>query len=140
MPLTRAKERPFVDSNGGLHVNADDAQRAELGILLGEDAGPEFILALIKHRSEVVAILTTGPRSRPKARKAAGTTSPKRALRAGRARSAEEKAHVEDMTGQPFVATYSEAMREAGDAAMAITKPMRDASSVAAIAGQAGTA
>lgn len=87
MPLTRAKERPFVDSNGGLHVNADDAQRAELGILFGEDAEPgnPLIDALIKHRNEVIAILTTGPRFRPKARKAAGTTSPKRALRAGRA-------------------------------------------------------
>jgi len=57
---------------------------------------------LVVHTNELLAILTTGPRTRPKARKAAGTTNPRRAAK----RATQEQ-----------VANGVAAMREAVDTA-----------------------
>lgn len=131
MPITKTKG--YLDSTGVMHATVEGAQFAEMralfAVLNGSGSVDDKVIKDIvadllqpNHVARLLSILTTGPRSRPKARKAAGTTSPKRALRAGRARTAEEKAHVEDVTGQPFRATPEQAsngfaaMREAATA------------------------
>ena len=40
-----------------------------------------FAQVVLKNAEAILSILTTGPRTRPKARKVAGTTNPRRAVR-----------------------------------------------------------
>jgi hypothetical protein len=95
--------KAWQDSDGTLHATIEGWQQAELVGLLKTTDGSGLIVekgdtaqhssadifvilakGLIKGREALLAILTTGPRARPKARKAVGTTQPKRAAR-GRA-------------------------------------------------------
>lgn len=46
----------------------EDAQRWEIATLLSADPDHQLIDAMITHSKEIVDILTTGPKSRPKAR------------------------------------------------------------------------
>jgi hypothetical protein len=46
----------------------EDAQREEIARLLNADPEHQMIDAMITHSKEIVDILTTGPKSRPKAR------------------------------------------------------------------------
>lgn len=92
--------KAWQDSEGKLHATVEGWQSAELKKLLGTTNGTGCIANkgqvmpydtdeiftmmatdLLKQREELLAILTMGPRARPKARKAAGTTQPKRAGR-----------------------------------------------------------
>jgi len=89
MPITRKLEPSFYDSAGVRHATNQDAQRAELLRILQpsvghngfENVGESAVQAVLENATDIVSILTTGPRSRPKARKAPGTTAPKRAAR-----------------------------------------------------------
>lgn len=94
MPITRTQG--YADSSGVVHGTLEAAQQAEMVKLLGMTDGTSsaYIPAdksdeclglmaadLIRSRDALLAILTTGPRTRPKARKAAGTTNPRRAAK-----------------------------------------------------------
>jgi hypothetical protein len=85
-----SKTNAFTDSNGGVHISLEDAQIAELVILINghyKTAPPENEQAianglcrlLVGNRSVVVDILTTTPDSRPKARKVNGGTKKRKA-------------------------------------------------------------
>ncbi len=99
MPTVKAV-KAWQDSAGRLHATVEEWQQAELQKLLGvtngsglvadkgeaaeytsEDVFKELSKGLLQEREALLAILTTGPRARPKARKAVGTTQPKRAAR-----------------------------------------------------------
>lgn len=87
------KTKGYLDSNGVIHATVEEAQGAEMVALLGpmlERAKEgsngtlrvELLTGELLAQSEaLLAILTIGPTSRPKARKAKGTTNPKRAAR-----------------------------------------------------------
>src|SRR5690242_8177928 len=93
MPVTPIKAWP--DSRGTLHPTIGTWRVAEMyhllatmngsGQIQGEGVNTEKILTdmaddLVQHGDAILAILTTGPRSRPSRRKAGGTTNPRRAL------------------------------------------------------------
>lgn len=88
-PSTLAPVKAWPDRNGTLHRSIEGWRVAELRALLAETDGSSGIdtkwldmLAADLANGQydaLVAILTTGPRSRPKTRKQAGTTDPKRA-------------------------------------------------------------
>lgn len=136
------KTAGYASSDGVVHASLFEAQCAEMlallktidgtgmiypapGSSLEVNATPEAIFEriaddLVNHSDAILAILTTGPRSRPKARKAGGTTNPKRAAR---------KAVVDEFNKQAAIAARAvsrateqqvkegiEAMREAVDA------------------------
>lgn len=86
MPIT--KSTGYLDSQGVMHASIEAAQVAELQHLLSdfmsiqdEPMRHEIALFIQRNREPLLAILTTGPRSRPRARKAAGTTNPRRAIK-----------------------------------------------------------
>ena len=87
MPIT--KQQGYVDSNGAMHATVEEAQLAELKNLLHDDFASvdndqarEDIALFIQRRADaILGILTTGPRTRVKARKTVGTTNPRRAAR-----------------------------------------------------------
>lgn len=82
MPINKATG--YVTSDGAMCATLEEAQARELGNLFAEQGHP-LIDALLSKRNEVLDILAMTPRSKPKARKQAGTTNPKRALK-GQAR------------------------------------------------------
>lgn len=71
------------------YPTVEAAQRAALSALIGEvasiplsDGSAECLAAdLLKSSNDLLDILTLSPRSKPKARKVAGTTNPQRAAR-----------------------------------------------------------
>jgi hypothetical protein len=81
----------WQDSSGALHTCIEAWQQAEMLTVLNETDGSAMVSAehlkmlandlVGSQRDAVLAILTTGPRTRAKARKAAGTTNPRRAAR-----------------------------------------------------------
>jgi hypothetical protein len=82
MAITKAVG--FKASDGVVYATVEEAQRAELEVLFQANdpwQTEEVAKAIVQHSDAVLAILTTGPRTRPKARKAAGTTNPKRAAK-----------------------------------------------------------
>lgn len=90
MAITKATG--FKAGDGVIYADIRQAQAAEFRVLLDEVDGsalvPENALTMLandlpNHADAVLAILTTGPTSRPKARKKGGTTNPKRAARMG---------------------------------------------------------
>lgn len=88
MPITRKVEASFYDSTGQRHASIEEAQLAELQHLLSDFASVtdphvhrEIALFIQRQSDTLLAILTTGPRSRPATRKRAGTTNPRRATR-----------------------------------------------------------
>lgn len=108
MPIQ--KTTGYADSAGNLHATVELAQVAELKTLLAtidgsgmiEEVNRDRVIVtmaydLVAHRDELLAILTTGPRSKPKARKAPGTTNPKRAARAKAATPEQAQAGFEAM-------------------------------------------
>lgn len=87
MPILK-KVPAYQDGDGVLHTTIAAWQRAELIRLLSGAIGNSLVEAavstvdlILAHPQDVVSILTTGPTSRPSARKRAGTTSPKRAAK-----------------------------------------------------------
>lgn len=108
--------KAWPDRTGVLHPTIDQWRVAELKALLYETDGsagvePKYLdmiaADLVNSQAEsLLRVLTTGPRSRPKARRVAGTTNPKRAAR--RATPAQAAAGIA-------------AMREAVDGATAST-------------------
>jgi hypothetical protein len=76
--------KAYPDSTGALHRTVEEWQAAEL-LHLAEEGGSQhadlFANLVLNHADKVLAILTTGPRSRPSRRKVAGTTNPKKAAR-----------------------------------------------------------
>lgn len=106
MPI--AKTTGYRDSAGELHATVEEAQRAELiallntvdgtGLFVKDDADKAIALMaedLVKHRDELLTILTLTPTSRPKARKSAGTSNPRRAAK--RATPQQAQQGFEDM-------------------------------------------
>ncbi len=100
-------------ANGVLYATLAQAQVAEmLAVLKQTDGSGDMTDAMLERmavdlvngqRDALLAILTTGPTSRPGARRKAGTSNPKRAAaKAAKATTKAEKAHVEDVTGMPF--------------------------------------
>lgn len=90
----------YASSDGVVHATVEGAQKAELIKLFSpEGQGPSDSVwnaeRLAEHAlanvDKLVDVLTTGPKSRPKARKAVGTTAPKRAV-AGKTASTEKTA------------------------------------------------
>lgn len=92
MPLVTPKPvKAWPDSNGVLHPTIESWRIAEMLALLhttdgsgaiDEKALETMAIDLAGNQAEsLLAILTTGPRSRPAARKRAGTTNPKRATK-----------------------------------------------------------
>jgi hypothetical protein len=88
MAITKAVG--FKASDGVVYATVEEAQAAELRAIFGhsnivrnEDMSDSdvFAQAVLKNVDAVLAALTIGPRTRPKARKAAGTTNPKRAAK-----------------------------------------------------------
>lgn len=88
MPINKATG--YLTSDGTMCATLEEAQVKELRVLLNVIDGsgavnPEAldIIAsdLVKHSDELLDILAMTPRSKPKARKQAGTTNPKRAAR-----------------------------------------------------------
>lgn len=87
MPINKATG--YVDSSGAMHASIEEAQLAELKHTLGDfasvsedEAMREEIAIFIQRRADaILAILTTGPRSRPRTRRAAATSNPRRAAR-----------------------------------------------------------
>lgn len=87
MPIIAA--RGFRASNGSIYETLEEAQRVELASLLDRAFEARHGIKelnysaladeLLAKSDELLAILTLGPKSRPKARKQAGTTNPKRA-------------------------------------------------------------
>lgn len=74
------KTQGYADSGGKVHATLGDAQRAELMILIGSDDSldqgnnsveQQDMLAtwIMRVQDRIIDILTTGPRSRPAARK-----------------------------------------------------------------------
>lgn len=86
------KSTAFTASDGSLCATLEEAQRHELALLvvnqakLVDDAvrqqAVEFSHFVQANSEAVLDILTTGPRSRPAARKSKGTNNPRRAARA----------------------------------------------------------
>ena len=100
MPITKATG--YKASDGVVYATVEDAQVSEMKAVLKPMAERVFsddsasiqldhmAKELLANRDLLIAILTTGPRSRPGRRKAAGTTAPRRAAkRATQAQAAE---------------------------------------------------
>jgi hypothetical protein len=90
------KTTGYLDSAGNMHATVEAAQKAELAKLFNlseklwsHEQIADYILA---NADAIIAILTTGPRSKAKARKAPGTTNPRRAMKRQRATEAEAQA------------------------------------------------
>jgi hypothetical protein len=90
MAITKAVG--FKASDGVVYATIEEAQKAELEKLLNPMTERCFATGgvfctrtlageLLTNADAILSILTTGPRTRPKARKAAGTTNPKRAAK-----------------------------------------------------------
>jgi hypothetical protein len=110
MPIT--KTTGYLASDGVVYPTYEEARKAELLKLFTPASGceltPEICVDwVLNNAADVVQWLTTGPTSRPGARKKAGTTAPKRAAR--RATEAQ-------------VASGIKAMREAVEAAPQATE------------------
>ena len=111
----------WLDSAGGLHRTVEEWQAAELKQLWARcfAGNTEFVTnthqemfatICLEQQQEMAAILTTGPASRPSARKKAGTTNPRRATRANRPTVQEPAMREQAVAG-------IKAMREAVDTA-----------------------
>ena len=75
------KTQSFQTSDGAIHASIDSAQAHELKVLLVQDTlklmpeqQHEVARILVAYRDQVVDILTTGPRSKSKARAINGGT------------------------------------------------------------------
>jgi len=85
MPIKKATA--FTASDGSMHATVEEAQRREVNLLAakvpndGKDGlnNDDLVEFVFTYREQLLDILTTGPRSRPAARKAKGTTLPRRA-------------------------------------------------------------
>ncbi len=89
------KSTGYLDSAGVMHSSVKEAQRAELmkvfdiDVAANSNTDPRARIwnaediadKLLANADAILAILTTGPRTRTKARKVAGTTNPRRAAR-----------------------------------------------------------
>jgi hypothetical protein len=104
MPIKKATA--FTASDGSMHATVEAAQHHEMRALIREcngtaDVENEHLDAIaddiINNADKVLDILTTGPRSRPGARKSKGTVNPKRAAKATAATPAEAKAGFKTM-------------------------------------------
>lgn len=103
MPIT--KTAGFKASDGVVYATVEEAQASELFALLKQTDGSAGVeLANLKMlaqdlvtdgRDALLAILTTGPRSRPKARRTPGTTAPKRAVKRAQGGTAATQAQAE---------------------------------------------
>jgi hypothetical protein len=78
----------FAASDGTLHTTVEGARRAELHAIFDDavigvtpDTTDAIVDHIIKEQDAILDVLTTGPRSRPKARRVAGTTAPQKAAR-----------------------------------------------------------
>lgn len=97
MPIK--KSTAFTASDGSLCATLEEAQRHELAVLWMASAdladvateaqkdaerklAVDFAHLVHDNADAILDILTTGPRSRPAARKSKGTTNPKRAAKA----------------------------------------------------------
>lgn len=96
------KSTAFTASDGSLCATLEEAQRHELAIIaldhlksnrgheevtetakdIERNQAIEFAHLVFDNADVILDILTTGPRSRPAARKSKGTTNPKRAAKA----------------------------------------------------------
>lgn len=80
------KTTGYKASDGTVHETIDGAQQSELTSVIARECGsptdvfpPDTIARLIvKNRTEIIDILTTGPKSRPKARAVNGAKKPRR--------------------------------------------------------------
>lgn len=81
----------FVASDGTLFSTIEEVRKRELQLLAlthkektgcdVTDGGSHLLVSwIVENADAILDILTTGPRSRPAARKKAGTTAPKRAV------------------------------------------------------------
>jgi hypothetical protein len=103
MPIKKATA--FTASDGSMHASVEAAQRKELELIfnppLAENDADHQLQAIINtvfaEADDIIAVLTTGPRSRPGARKSKGTVNPKRAAKATAATPAEAKAGFKTM-------------------------------------------
>jgi hypothetical protein len=103
MPIKKATA--FTASDGSMHASVEAAQRKELELIfnapLAENDADHQLQAIINtvfaKADDIIAVLTTGPRSRPGARKSKGTVNPKRAARATAAQVAAVAAGVAAM-------------------------------------------
>jgi hypothetical protein len=91
------KTTGYLDSDGCMHATVEAAQKAELNLLLGVHVhntaeAADVADAILANADAIIAILTTGPRSKAKTRKAPGTTNPRRAMKRQRATEAEAQA------------------------------------------------
>lgn len=81
----------YEASDGTVHGSVEEAQQHEVAKLVNslewEESAqtfyPNIATLILRNRDTLLDILTTGPRSRPAARKKAGTTAPRRAVKAG---------------------------------------------------------
>ncbi len=73
----------FKTSDGQTFAELPDAQKHELELLLEHDDDlPMTVSTLLEHADKIVDILTTGPRSKPKARKIHGGTKKRKSAAA----------------------------------------------------------
>jgi hypothetical protein len=80
--------KAWIAGDGTLYPTAELACQRDLFNMFSEgypgqtsESISALVALLVNNADLVVAALTSGPRSRPKARKAAGTTNPRRAAR-----------------------------------------------------------
>lgn len=104
--------RAYKASNGVVYASIEEAQKAELERLFEKesDGAPTYVSweiaeKLLKEAETVLAILTTGPRARPKARKSPGTSNPKQAVKRAKRDAGGTKAkHDADVPASPEAA------------------------------------
>lgn len=125
------KSTAFTASDGSMHATVEGAQRCDLIALItpvvennvgvnsdGDLANSHEVVVeaivntLFAESDRLLDILTTGPRSRPAARKSKGTVNPKRAAKAATPASTEAK--VERLREETFKAGVA-AIRAAVD-------------------------
>jgi hypothetical protein len=80
--------KAWTAEDGSIYATAEEAARRDLFNIvtaaqadLNVEIASKIVDGLMIHAELAVSALTTGPRTRPKARKAAGTTNPKRAAK-----------------------------------------------------------
>jgi hypothetical protein len=73
------KAPAFITTDGATHATLEDAQKAELAIIL---RGEEVISIenIFLNRDAVIAVLKMTPKSRPKAQKANGATRKRKVI------------------------------------------------------------
>lgn len=117
MQIQAKKVEAWQDSQGTLHSTIEDWKRVELGFLISPmlervealprgDKPDQLGAELLAQQDALLSVLTTGPRSRPGARKKPGTTSPRRAAkRATPAQAREDFKAMRDATNGSHLET-----------------------------------